>query len=274
MPASFHASFRKALAAVLLFIGLWCTQAQAGVTITPNTLIIEGRERYADVTLINTADTPNTYEMGWKFFQQEEDTGRYINLDKPTTDFDLSQNSVFTPRRMTLMPNKAQKIRLALRLKGEPPAPGDYRGHFELREVTPETPQVQPKDKASVGVTIKVGFTIPVIYRVGESDARATIGTVRTQVNKKTGKIETVIPLTKSKSPYGILGNLRIYHSSSDDAIGSVQNANIFPEITGRTFTVPLRVNELKGGTLRIVYEDRDPEKKHVYAEKTIPIGQ
>ena len=263
-------SFRTALYAFAALITLYAPQAMAGVTITPNTLVIEGNQRYADITLVNGGTETNTYEMGWKFFRQTEGTGRYQKVDGSNTPFDLTQNMVFTPKRITLVPGKAQKVRLALRLKGELPPLGDYRGHFELREATEADPS-SVDGKPKVGVHIRVGFTIPVIYRVGQSDATATIGKVSTQIGKN-GKIEAVIPVTKSQSAYGILGDLAVFHN--DEQVGGVANANIFPEITSRTFTVPLTAKDLSSGTLRIVYRDRDETKNMTYAQKSIPIGR
>lgn len=268
-------SIRLALSTLMVVFSLWASHAHAGVTVTPNTLLIEGRERYTDLSLINASDAPNTYEMSWKFFRMEEGTGKYIALDAPTTGFNLADNIVYTPRRITLMPNKAQKIRLALRLKEEPPAPGDYRAHFVLREASDASSPSAGSKGAQVGVRIKVGFSIPVIYRVGESDATATIGSVKTRIGK-TGKIEAVIPVTKSKGPYGILGNLAVYHQANGEEkqVAGLSNANIFPEITSRTFVLPLNITDLRNGSLHIIYRDRREDKNVIYAEKIIPVGK
>jgi len=258
------------------FLLLLSSQVFAGVTITPNTVVIEGRERYADVTLVNQDTKPNTYEMGWRFNRQDEETGKYQSIDKPTTEWDLSQNAVFSPKRITLMPGTTQKVRLALRLKGEPPAPGDYRGHLEFKEASPP-PVNTTTGKPQVGINIRVGFAVPVVYRVGESNATAQIGQVSTQINPKNGKIEAVVPIIKSQSPYGIMGELEVFYKPNggeETNIGGIVNANIFPEITRRTFRPGLRISDLKAGTLRIVYKDRVASKNLVYTEKTIRIGQ
>lgn len=247
---------------------------QAAITITPTLVVIEGRVRYADVNLVNTGDNVGSYDVGWKFYKMEDGTGSYIHTDKATTDFDLTQNIVFTPKRVTIGPKQPQKIRLGLRLKGEPPAPGDYRAHLLLKEAPKGTSrQESPTGRgAKIGVNVNVGFSIPVVYRVGESDATVQIGDVRTQINKKSGRIEAVVPTIKSQSSYGILGRLEIYYNN--DLVGQVKNANIFTEARKRTYTVPLRLEKLSGGTLRIVYKDFHKEKDVILAEKTVPIGK
>jgi P pilus assembly chaperone PapD len=251
--------------------------AKAAITITPTLVVIEGRARYADVNLVNSGDLLSTYAIGWRYYKMEEGTGGYLNSEGSTTDFDLGKNMIFTPRRIAIDPQQVQKIRLGLRLKGEPPPPGDYRAHLELKEV-PADAAAPAQDKkpgqrgASVGVKVNVGFTIPVVYRVGESDAKVEIGKIETRINQKSGRIEVLVPATKSKSNFGILGRLEIYYK--DDLVGQVKNANIFPEINQRTFKIPLTVNTMSGGSLHIVYKDFHKDQDNILTEKTVPVGR
>jgi len=253
--------------------------SKANVTITPTIVVIEGRERYADVNLINVTTEPHTYAVGWNFMKMVEETGAYETQVKSTTDFDLTQNIVFTPKRVTLEPQALQKIRLGLRLKGEPPAPGDYRAHIELKDVSRESNQIQKpqsdagqKKGASVGVGINVGFSIPVVYRVGESTAQPVFGTVTTGLDK-VGRPEVIIPVSKvGGDTYGVLGRLQIMYD--DKLVGEIKNANIFPEVKNRTFKIPLNIPKLSGGSIHIIYRHFDVTSDVIYAEKTIPVGK
>jgi hypothetical protein len=121
-------------------------------------------------------------------------------------------------------------------------------------------------------VKVNVGFTIPVVYRVGESTAIPVLGTISTSVDKQ-GRPEIVIPVTKvGGETYGVLGGIKVYYQ--DKMVGEVKNANIFPEVKSRTFRIPLTVKELSGGSVRIVYKHYDPAKDIIYAEKTVPVGK
>lgn len=258
--------------------------SRANVTITPTLVVMEGRDRYADVNLLNITGAPHTYAIGWRFMKMVGEDGVYENADKSLTDFDLTKNIVFTPKRVTIEGGGMQKIRLGLRLKGEPPAPGDYRGHLELRDVgTPDVVQApQPQDLArtplpdekqiTVGVKVNVGFTIPVVYRVGESTAMPVFGTITTGIDKH-GRPEVIIPVTKAGGEtFGVLGQLLIYYDGKK--VGEVRNANIFPEIKSRVYKIPLNIPKLSGGSVHIVYKHWDSDKDIVYAEKTIPVGK
>jgi hypothetical protein len=258
--------------------------ARADLAITPTIVVIEGRNRYADINLINTGDKPVTYDMNWRFMQMVEGKMSYKTADASLTDFDLSKNSVFTPRKVTLEPKIRQKIRIALRLKGEPPAPGDYRAHMEfvmggaeaLKEKQAKTgaESVGGPHKTVVGVGIRVGYSIPVIYRVGESNVRAEIGSVTTQVNKA-GKLEANVELSRTEGPYGVIGHLYIYHVKGGEQvkIGEIANANIFPEIRTRVFTVPLSATSLTEGQIHLVLKNAlKGREQEVLTEKTISI--
>ncbi len=277
--------------ALLLLMGVLVTLsvsfiprvANATITITPMYIVIEGRQRYGDFNLINTSDEEQTYEMNWRFFKMAEETGEYLIVDKPPTDFNIAENIVFTPRKVTLAPRETQKVRLALRLKGEPPAPGDYRAHLEFnqvkKDVPPEPPPVQnssdpEKHAVKVGVGVNVAYSVPVIYRVGEGDATATMGDVTTGINPNSGAVEVYVPVTRAGTT-SLMAILTVYYTPAGGTrtkVGEIANANIFSEATHRTFKCPLTVNELKGGALEIVYKESDPKKDVIFAQRTLTI--
>jgi len=269
----------KAALGLALGMCIAAPPAMANLSITPTIVLISDHQRYADVYLVNPTEQLTNYEIGWRYFAQEEGTGNYKTIDKSTTTWDLGQHMVFTPRRVAIEPNVAQKIRLGMRLNGEPPAPGDYRAHLEFMKIPDPVPLVEPgpndivkpgeKAKTSMGISVNVGFSIPVIYRVGDSDATAKIGDVKTALNS--GKIEMTIPITKTKSSYGMYGTLEVYYK--DKVVGEIKNANIFPEITSRDFKVPLSVDKMAGGTATVIYKDFAKDKDIVFDQKSIPVG-
>lgn len=262
-------------ALAVVFGVLVALPAQANITITPTMVLIEGRDRYADVNIANTTSQRQTYELEWKFLKMDEGTGHYQGVEKSLTDFDLTQNLVFTPRRVTLAPKGVQKVRLGLRLKGEVPPPGDYRAHLQFISYAPEpeTPAGQPSGRESqIRVGLNVGFSIPVVYRVGDGSGDATIGTVTTEINPKTNKIEAVIPVTRNDGPYGTMGIITVDYSGK--RIGQLRNANIFSEIKNRTFRIPLDVKSLSGGALDITYVGSNSDQDIVYDNKRVNIGQ
>lgn len=276
MKRFFPYARKAALTGVCLVLALAAPPVAASLSITPTLVTIEGRDRYADVHLVNPTDQTSTYEIRWRFFKMEERTGNYVAKETSVTDWDLAKHLVFTPRRVTIEPRSAQKVRLGLRLAGEPPAPGDYRAHLEFMKIPDPEPinqmngQKQEKAEAAVGVKVNVGFSIPIIYRVGESKVSAKIGQVT--IKPENNKIEAQVEIIRSDSPYGIAGDLTLLHNG--EVVGQVKNANIFPEIQTRVFNVPLMTNSITGGNLEVIYGDFDPKKNLNYDRKIITIGK
>lgn len=255
--------------------------SSSALTLTPTMIVLEGRDRYADLNVINNGDTRMNYTVFWRFFRQNDVLGNYFDADKSLTDFDITKNIVFTPKRMAVESQEMQKVRLGLRLKGEPPTPGDYRAHLEVREKPDASTNAIPGKAAGqsagrnvVGVGLNVGFSIPVIYRVGEPDVGAEIGTVTTKINKN-GQIELTVPVSRipAESKFSLLGEFQIFYN--DQKIGEQKNSNVFPEAKSRDFKITLNAKSLNSGSLRIVYSDyKKGDKQKIYAEKTMPIGR
>lgn len=260
-----------ALALIAGAVAAW--PAFANITVTPMLIVMEGRDRYADVNLVNTGGNTESYAITWRHMKMVEGTGAYEPVETSNTTFDLAQHVVMTPRRVSIEPGGMQKIRLGLRLKGEPPAPGDYRAHLEMTNDTrPDTSGAKPakEGEVTVGVKINVGVSIPVIYRVGESDVTATIGDISTQINEKSKGIEVNVPVTRSGGPFGIYGHIKIM--SGGKIVGEVKNANLFAEINQRTFVIPLNIDNDLGQTLEIVYKHYSPKNDTVFAQKTFNV--
>lgn len=263
----------SALVGMVAFVSL---PAKANIALTPTIVLIKPGQRYADVHIVNTTNSPQSYEISWKHYKMQEGTGSYAAAESSATDFDLAQNIVFTPRRVLLPPKGAQKVRLAVRLKqGAPPA-GDYRAHLSLmnkaRGPSNTDEEVGPRENAAM-VGMNVGFSIPVVYRVGDDKgAPATIGNVTTRINPKTNKIEAIIPVTRGQGNYGVIGRLTVNYNGKK--VGDKANANIFPEINGRVFEVPLNIQVLSGGSLEVVYSDYFLEKERPLDKKIVKIAQ
>ena len=266
---------------VMASVCAMCSAAYADLLITPTRVIFDGRDRYAVVTLVNSGDKPQSYEMGWFFFEMQEEGVAYKTVDEPPGDFDLSKHIVFTPRRVRLMPGAKQKIRLALR-RPESIPDGDYHVHLrfaalpEASDSIVQRPSVGADGEVRSGavVNINVGYSIPVVLSVGENDAKAEIGRLELERNQVSGRLNALVPVVRS-GKHSVMGHLFVYHLASDGTeqlVGEISNAHIFPEVDRRVFTVPLS-RDISGGSLRIVMRHYDRERELVYDEKTFPLN-
>ncbi|MGH1456976.1 MAG: hypothetical protein ACRBDI_09365 [Alphaproteobacteria bacterium] len=249
--------------------------SSASILITPTQVVLEDRDRFAVVTLVNNGREVKSYEIGWKAMEMIGGNGGYKDAEYGEGDFDLSQYIVFSPRRVTLVPGAKQKIRLALR-RPESIPDGDYHTHLmfkSLPNVVDDTLVALEKDHAEASVRINVNYTIPVVLRVGQADYSASIGQMEMVRNTQSGALEAKIPVVRD-GKYSVLGWLKLYHISADgveELVGEVSNANLFSEIQNRILTSSV-LKELSGGRLRVVLHYYDFEKNIVYAEREFPL--
>src|SRR3546814_14862852 len=87
---------------------------------------------------------------------------------------------VSSPRRVTRPPNQPQVGRVGVRVP-EGLLPGEYRAHMLFRAVPDVVPAVAAEAKpagagVSIALTQSYGITNPVIVRVGDRGAAASIG--------------------------------------------------------------------------------------------------
>ena len=251
-------------------------EAYAGLMITPTQVVFEGRDHYADVTLINNGKEERNYELDWVFQKMQPDTGSYYFWETSEDDLDISKHITLSPKRVRLAPGAKQKIRLVLRRPAEVAA-GDYHAHLKFKALANESDNDADKKLEGVraAVGINVSYTIPVIFRAGEPYMATEIGRIDLERNSGTGLLNVLVPVIRSsESPYAILGYMWVYHVSADgheELVGELSNAHIFPEIDTRTFEV-LLTKDIKGGSLRVVLRNWDEDSDYVYAERSFAL--
>lgn len=245
----------------------------ANILITPTRVVFEGRNRYADVTLVNNGKETMRYEMEWVYHKMQPDTGYYAVVEDLGDEFDLSKHVVFSPRRVELVPGAKQKIRLALRRPAEIPD-GDYHVHLKFKSL-PVDDGLEKDPVVGAQVKINVSYTIPVILRAGEPDVSALIGRIELVRNQNTGLLDVKVPVKRPEnSPYAVLGYIWVYHvdgSGNEELVGELSNAHIFPEIDGRVFDVPLN-KDISGGSLKFVLRYFDKKNEFIYDEKVFAL--
>lgn len=259
---------------VLVLVCMSMRPAMADLLITPTRVVFNDGDRFALITLVNSGDETRTYEMGWRYYRMQEEGDAYQPTDKSVTEFDLPKHIMFTPRRVTLAPGAKQKIRLRLS-RPETIPPGDYRGHFEMAALNPGYDPTKPdvSGRKGAAVAINVGYTIPVVLRVGQSDTKIDIGQVSFVRNPLNGRLDANVPLLRSGGAYGAMGHLYLIHikDGKEEVVGEIGNAHIFPEVNRRLITVPL-TKEISGGKMRAVLYNFDSNDRYIIAQNEFPL--
>lgn len=251
--------------------------AQADLLISPLRVVFEGRDRSAEVTLINTSNKTHTYRVGWKAMVQTE-LGDYKEAGElEDGPFSLSEMVRFSPRQVTVEPDGKQRIRLSLRRPAEMPD-GEFRGHMTFTRLPSATPSFDAPEKGQqLMLMLNMAFSIPVIVRSGPGSASAAIENLHfLSPDEYVNNMPTIGMTITRGGEFSAYGRLRVFHSApgmAEQQVGLLNNVALFPEINTREVRVPLDVQSLDSGQLRIVYEGMGEYSGSVWDEETVSIG-
>lgn len=257
--------------------------AWADVMIMPIRIAFSSRDRMQDITVFNTSKTQGgTYTLSWMNAQQDE-TGAYKILKTPLNpELDPATAILFSPRQVSLPPGGKQRVRLSLRRPAELPD-GEYRAHLYLKNTKRQSAgsvnvKTGQDESVSVGMGMNVGLAVPVIIRQGAYDGTATIGAPRFTPGSADGKTPSRIEFTITRGgKFSTIGNVNVFWKKpegGEEVLLARQNAvNIFHEVPQRQMRIPLKLKQVSGGTVRIVFEGDGPDKGITFDEKTFPVG-
>ncbi|OHD04693.1 MAG: hypothetical protein A2885_15840 [Sphingopyxis sp. RIFCSPHIGHO2_01_FULL_65_24] len=258
--------FFKALCLFSAFaIGAAAMPAHAAgdLLVAPTRVVLDG-SRGTEVVLNNIGSEPATYRISLEIKRMtalggldEIDEGDANDAEKAA----LNMIS-FSPRRVTLPPNQPQVIRVGVRVpEGTPP--GEYRAHMLFRAVPDAAPAADPaKPVASGGVSIALtpiyGITIPVIVRVGDLGAEASIG--EAQVVDTVDGPAFAFDLTR-KGNRSVYGDIEVTRPGVAEPLLLARGIAVYPEVGQRQvqLRVPAELAAKLKGPVRIRYsEDRE----------------
>lgn len=258
---------------ILAFSIILPHMAHANIDIIPQKIIMEGRDRSGEFTILNLSNTKGTFRIELINYSQNE-KGIYTELKAPlSTAFDPSKIVRFTPRQFTLEANGRQKVRLSLRKPGDL-AEGEYRFHVKaLRFATDKDIKESSKDN-SVKMLMNTAVVIPVVVRHGQTEGSAKLENAtliepsKTERNRPELRVDVLRDGNQSA-----VGKLEVFWSPSTSAprkIGTIKNANVFTEINKRQFTIPLSEYPQGAGSVIVRYRDGIDEGK-ILDEITLP---
>lgn len=271
---------RRLFLIVFIFIA-FATPASSDVMVSPIYTIFEGRQRSAEVTLVNTTNTTNVYRLEWSLTRQKED-GTYEKIEQlPEGTIDPRTFVRFSPRQVTLLPQARQLVRLQLQKPADLPD-GEYRLHLNFKRL-PNDEELRAKRAQGQGMSLElrvtVGVSMPIVIRQGDYDSKAEIVDARFVHRKKpSGKEfrepELMVKVART-GKHGTYGRLRVFwqDGKKDIQIGTLNNFSIYADNGGRIGYVPLTQSQITTGTLRVVYEGDGPQRGKIFTEQYINIG-
>ena len=154
------------------------TGAAGGISVLPNRVVLEGRERAAEVMLRNSGGTKATFRVSIVEKDMTEE-GRLTDRPKREGEITAADLVRFTPRQVELEPGESQIVRLQLR-KPENLPDGEYRSHLLLTGIPPvreaQPPEGEGSDRQiSFSITQVISISIPIIVRHGNLSAEVSL---------------------------------------------------------------------------------------------------
>ena len=247
--------------------------------VAPTRVVFEGRNRNAELTLVNVGDRPATYRISFVELRMDEmGATRQFPAENAEPGERFSSGMIrFFPRQVTLEPRVAQTLRLQLRPPEGGLEDGEYRSHLLLRAI-PEG--VEPAEAASgqgLSVQLKAiyGISIPVIVRHGALAATARLTDLQLAQPAKPGALPILSFRLERGGDASLHGNLKAtFHPLAGKAVtlGEANGLAVYVPNLSRRGSLSLSFPESAAprvGTLWLTYENAAGE---ILAESELSI--
>ena len=284
------ASFRLAIVilASLISLEMACSslvaQELGGLTVTPTRIVFEGRDRSAEVILVNTTSIPMTYRISFKNMRMLEN-GSYEDIDTPRNGELFADKMIrYSPRQVNLEPGVSQTVRLLLR-KPANLADGEYRSHLLFQGIPTETAgqDIENLDlkEGELQIRIRTAFavTIPVIARQGELSATAEITDLSLTTPKDPDEPAILFFRINRSGNRTVSGDLEVTFKSNQGGdeyvVNQVRGIAVLCPSPARIVRLSLGPPEgvvLQNGILHLVYRSRPEEGGKILAEADIQV--
>ncbi len=247
-------------------------QARAGIgdlLVAPTRLVLENG-RGTEVVLNNIGTDIANYRITLELRRMDAQ-GNLIEV--PEAGITAHEKATlelisYAPRRVTLLPNQPQSIRVGIRPPTDLPD-GEYRAHMLFRAIPDATVPNEVKTNAlSIKLTPIYGVVIPVIVRRGALTVTAQISDVHLGLIPARDKLSAATPsLVFALSRQGtrsVYGNIRVLRSGLAKPLFEAKGIAVYQEVDHRTVEFGLKpsmtdaqIAALKGP---VTVEYREPD--------------
>lgn len=257
-----------------------------GLSVTPQRIIFEGRNRSAEVLLINNSDKEYTFKIYFKNLKTNAD-GVFMPAESSEDNSLFADQLIrYAPRRITVEGNKSQKIRLSLR-KPRDLAPGEYRSHITFESLPPPEQggdieqQTVNKGKGEVSIKMLARFkiSIPVIVRHGTLSAKTRLSNLSIKPSEEKNAPSILSAKLERAGNRSVFGDISVSFKSrknkNEVEVGKAYSIVVYTPNKIRTLKIPLippKGIELSNGKLHVVYREKSEEGGKVLAESDLVV--
>lgn len=258
------------------------------VNIYPKRVVLDDRTRIAVVGLYNRGSGRSDYQV---VVEDKAMTGEGQIVDLADVADPALRARVrpattmlrWSPRRVALLPNEAQTVRLMARVPPDLP-PGEYRSHFVATAVPQGADGGMTVDDAvgrgdgrGIGVRIvpRFGISIPVILRVGQTTLSVTLPEARVETMAD-GRKAVALTIARSGTR-SAFGDITVTAPGAAKPVAVARGIGVYTEIDRRAVMVPLDPATdprllARGARLTVTYTDDDASPGTVLARQDIVV--
>lgn len=213
-------------------------QAAGDLLVAPTRIVLSGSAG-SEVVLSNKGQETATYRISLIARRMTSD-GKIEPATSNTPEEEAALSMIsFAPHKITLAPNQPQTVRLGVRVPAEA-GEGEYRAHMVFRAV-PDTAPASENAANAEGVSISItpiyGIAIPVIVRVGNPMASASISDARIVREEEQESVRLTLHRSGKRSIYGALAVLK---PGQAKPVAIIRGIAVYPEIESRTVSIPI----------------------------------
>lgn len=246
----------------------WAQQGMGDLLITPTRIVFEGRQRAAEITLVNTGSSTATYRITLVHVRMDEEGGtKEIEASGSEAGERFADDLIrYSPRQVTLVPRAAQTVRMQVRKPFEL-ASGEYRSHLLFRAVPSAEPPAGNAESSTafrVKLTAIYGVSIPVIVRQGETSVKTALSELELVPPAGPGDSSALrfrIGRTGNQSIYGNLTVTFVPAGGKPMVVGLANGVAVYTPNASRVVRITLRTlagDTIRKGVLRLAYTKQD----------------
>lgn len=279
--------------ALVFMLGAHEAYARAKLMLTPTRIVMDGKTRSVEVSVINQGDRIGQYRIDTLEMQMPEEGNVAAVPEGTAVPYAATPMLRISPRSMTLQPGETQKLRIMLR---KPPnlADGEYRSHLRVTVTSDGTEQPQDaegdeaakkEDKEAVDakpthgfgvkITPRYNLIVPIIVRQGKTEFTATIESAAVRKKDNFNLLDLVMTKEGNRSSMGDLKITYFAPNGKEYVVGFFQGVTLYRETAKKKRSYGLDLPEdvtLSGGKLKIIYTRLASEGGGVIAEKELPL--
>lgn len=248
-------------------------QAAGDLIVAPTRVVFEGRDRSAQLSLVNKGSATATYRVSVVNMRMQPD-GSLVEIAQPDPGQEFADDLFrYSPRQVTLEPGASQAIRLLLRKPADLKA-GEYRSHLMMRAVPDNQGQSVegPQEGAAVRIIPIFGIAIPVIIRHGELTYGTEVkdlGYVAPDADNPLPRARFTLERSGNRSSFGDL-TASVNIDGKDVVLSQIMRLAVYTPNTTRGVEMLLRVPDgvnISGKELTVRYAETADDGGKVLGE-------